>query len=132
MCIRDSLEFHRQPRSSDYIVCQDDFFRFNTDAPHSVDLFDFCDAEALARKALRQGEQERALDLLEKAVQLYRGDLFSDDSEDESVEAHRVRLRHTYLDAVRMLAQARDGAPTNARTVGDRSVTVGCPEAVRG
>lgn len=105
--LRSNLEAHRPPRSSEYIVCQDDFFRFNTDAPHSVDLFDFCDAEALARKALRQGEQERALDLLEKAVQLYRGDLFSDDSEDESVETHRVRLRHTYLDAVRMLSQLR-------------------------
>ncbi|MCL4681449.1 MAG: GAF domain-containing protein [Rhodocyclaceae bacterium] len=105
--LRSSLESRRRPRTSEYIVCRDDFFHFNTDAPHSIDLFDFCDAEALARNALRQGEQERALDLLEKAVQLYRGDLFADDSEDETIEAQRVRLRHVYLDAVRELARLR-------------------------
>lgn len=105
--LRSKLESARQPRTSEYVICRDDSFLFNTDAPHSIDLYDFCDAEALARTALRQGEQERAIQLLENAVQLYRGDLFADDTEDEAIEAQRVRLRNLYLDAVRSLAQLR-------------------------
>jgi DNA-binding SARP family transcriptional activator len=40
-------------------------------------------------------------------VQLYRGDLFADDNEDDSIETQRVRLRNHYLDAVRSLVQIR-------------------------
>ena len=105
--LRTVLETGRQARASDYVVCRNDYFFFNTEAPHSVDLFDFCDAEGLARDALRRGEHERAMDLFEKAVHLYRGDLFADDTEDESIEVQRVRLRHLYLDAVRALARLR-------------------------
>lgn len=105
--LRTAVESGRQPRSSEYVVCREDCYFFNTEAPHSVDLFDFLDAEALARSALRQGGHERAIELFEKAVQLYRGDLFADAGEDESFETHRVRLRHTYLDAARALAQLR-------------------------
>lgn len=105
--LRSALETTRDPRSSGYVICRDDHYFFNIDAPQSVDLFDFLDFIAGARTAQREGATERALGLLEDAVRLYRGDLFADDIEDESLEMHRVRLRHLFLDAARTLAGIR-------------------------
>lgn len=101
--LRSCLESRRPARESHYILRRDDCFFFNLDAPHSIDLFDFLDAESLARKALHQGDEERAMSLLERAIQLYRGDLFADDTEDEAIDVARIRLRQLYLDAVRTL-----------------------------
>ncbi|MCZ7565369.1 MAG: GAF domain-containing protein [Burkholderiales bacterium] len=105
--LRSAIESGRGARASEYIVCRDDHYFFNTEAPHSVDLFDFLDFIATARSAQREGAEQRALGLLEDAVRLFRGDLFADDTEDESLETHRVRLRHMYLDAARSLAAMR-------------------------
>lgn len=102
--LRSAIEADRGPRASEYILCRDDHYSFNIEAPHAVDLFDFIDSITGARKAQREGATDRALALLEAAVGLYRGDLFVDDVEDDSLETHRVRLRHMYLDAVRSLA----------------------------
>lgn len=105
--LRSTIESERGSRASAYVVCRDDRYRFNVEAPHSVDLYDFLDFVAAARDAQREGVDERALGLLEDAVRLYRGDLFADDAEDDALETHRVRLRHVYLDAVRSLAALR-------------------------
>lgn len=105
--LRSTLETGRGPRASEYIICRDDHYFFNTAAPHSVDLYQFLDAVAAARIAQRENAEERALGPLEEAVRLYRGDLFGDDTEDDSLDAHRVRLRHMYLDTVRALAAIR-------------------------
>lgn len=105
--LRSAIESTRNPRSSEYIICRDDHYFLNVDAPQSVDLFEFLDAIAGARTAQREGAEERALGLLEDVVRMYRGDLFADDIADESLETHRVRLRHLFLDAARALAGIR-------------------------
>ncbi|GMW05258.1 MAG: hypothetical protein AMXMBFR8_00550 [Nevskiales bacterium] len=105
--LRSTLESTRGPRCSGYVICRDDHYFLNVDAPQSVDLFDFLDFVAGARTAQREGATERALGMLEDAVRLYRGNLFADDIQDESLETHRVRLRHLYLDAVRALSDIR-------------------------
>lgn len=105
--LRSALESGRGPRSSGYVVCRDDHYFLDVATPQSVDLFDFLDFVAGARTAQREGTEERALGMLEDAVRLYRGDLFADDIEDEALEAHRVRLRHLFLDAARALAGIR-------------------------
>lgn len=105
--LRSAIESGRRQRESQYIVCRDDHYFFNVEAPQFVDLFAFSDLLGAARAALRQGAEARALGLLDDAVRLYRGDLYADDAEDESLESHRVRLRHAYLDAVRSLAKLR-------------------------
>ncbi len=105
--LRSAIESERGPRTSSFIVCRDDHYLFNIEAPHSVDLFNFLDFVATASDAQRVGAHERALGLLEDAVRLYRGDLFADDTQDESLDSQRVRLRHLYLDAVRSLARLR-------------------------
>lgn len=114
--LRSAIESDRGPRDSAYIVCRDDRYCFNSGAANRVDLYDFLDLSEAARAACRRGEDARALCLLEEAVHLYRGDLFADDAEDDRFESQRVRLRHTYLDAARMLAelQVRSGRADEA------------------
>lgn len=101
--LRSTLETGRSARASDYIVCRDNHYFFNTEAPHAVDLFVFLDRLSGARALRRAGAEQRALALYREAVTLYRGDLFADDVEASALEAHRVRLRHSYLEAVREL-----------------------------
>ena len=102
--LRSTLEAGRRQRVSDYIVCRNNRYHFNTEAPHAVDLFDFLDRLSGARAAQRAGAEERALVLYREAMALYRGDLFADDAEDSSIEAHRVSLRHSCAEAARELA----------------------------
>jgi DNA-binding SARP family transcriptional activator len=105
--LRSTIEAGRSKRSSHYIVCREDHYLFNTAAPQSVDLHDFLELIAAARSAQRQGAEDHALTLFEDAMGLYRGDLFADDTGNESFEMHRVQLRHSYLDAVRAVTAAR-------------------------
>ncbi|MFO1364707.1 MAG: BTAD domain-containing putative transcriptional regulator [Burkholderiales bacterium] len=114
--LRSTIERGRGPRTSAYVLCDEDRYRFNTEAPHAVDLFDFLDRVDAARGARRGGDDERALGLLEDALRLYRGDLFAEDAEEDPFEPQRVRLRHTYLDAARMRAElcVRSGRPDEA------------------
>jgi DNA-binding SARP family transcriptional activator len=105
--LRSTIEAGRSNRASEYIVCRDDHYHFNTTAPHSVDMHDFLELIAEARSAQRHGAEDHAMALFESAIELYRGDLFADDTESESFEMHRVQLRHSYLDAVRAVAASR-------------------------
>lgn len=105
--LRSTIESTRCQRSSTYVLCSEDRYRFNTEAPHRVDLYDFLDLTDAARRARRQGESERASELLEDALRLYRADLSAEDEEHDLFEFERVRFRHTYLDAARMLAELR-------------------------
>lgn len=105
--LRSALEAGRSAGASRYIVCRDNYYFFDNQAPHCVDLFDFLDLVASARALQRQGGDERALGPLEDAVALYRGDLFTGDTDSESFDLLRVNLRHSYLDAVRALVGLR-------------------------
>jgi two-component SAPR family response regulator len=102
--LRSQLEPGRRPGASSYVVSRDDRYHFNTAARLSVDLYDFLDLVADARRARRRGDPELAVGRLEEAVGLYRGTLFADADDNELVDLHRVRLRHAYLDAVRTVA----------------------------
>lgn len=106
--LRSALEATREPRASAYVVCRDDRYSFNVDVPHRVDVYDFLDLAEAARDAQRCGQDERAVELLEQALRLYRGDLFAEDAEsadDDLFEHRRIRLRQTCLDSARMLAE---------------------------
>jgi len=105
--LRSAVEATRGPRTSAFVLCQEDRYCLNVDAPHRIDLYDFLDMTDAARSAHRRGEDGRTLELLDEALQLYRGDLFAEDAMDDPFEPQRVRLRHTYLDAARMLANLR-------------------------
>lgn len=105
--LRSSIEAGRCPRASQYVLFEGDYYRFNTDAPHSVDVRDFEALLGEARRAHLHGHDDRALTLLGNALDLYRGDLFEGEADSEMFEMHRVRLRHLYLDAVREVVRAR-------------------------
>lgn len=102
--LRSRLEPGRRHGVSSYVVSHDDRYHFNIDTRHAVDLYDFLDLVADARRARRRGDEEVAAGQLEEALGLYRGNLFADTDDNEFVDLHRVRLRHTYLDAVRTVA----------------------------
>ena len=105
--LRSTLESQRRRRSSEYILCRDDHYLFNMQAPHSIDVHRFVDLLATARGARRQGAEQRALGAYEQALALYRGDLYADGADNEAFEPQRMRLRHSYLDAVRAVAGAK-------------------------
>jgi DNA-binding SARP family transcriptional activator len=105
--LRSTLERQRHRRSSQYILCRDDHYLFNMQAPHSIDVHQFVDLLAAARSARRQGAEQQALGAYEQAIALYRGDLYADSADDETFEPQRMRLRHSYLDAVRAVAGAK-------------------------
>ncbi len=105
--LRSAIEATRGQRASSFVLSHEDRYRFNVEAPHQVDLYEFLDHIDAARSARRRGEEDRAGELLEEALRLYRGDLYAEDAGDDPFEPQRVRLRHTYLDAARMLADLR-------------------------
>ena len=105
--LRSTLETQRRRRSSQYILCRDDHYLFNMQAPHSIDVHRFVDLLAAARSAQRQGAEQEALGAYEQALALYRGDLYADSADHETFEPQRMRLRHSYLDAVRAVAGAK-------------------------
>lgn len=102
--LRSQLEPGRRHGASSYVISRDDRYHFDTDAQHTVDLYEFLDLVADARRTRRRGDEEVAVGRLEEAIGLYRGNLFADTDDNELVDLHRVRLRHTYLDAVRTVA----------------------------
>lgn len=105
--LRSALEDERRDRRFGYILCRGDHYLLNTEAPHSIDLYEFTDLVAMARSAQRRGTAQAALHAYDKAIALYRGDLFNDDVAFESFDAQRLQLRHSYLDAVRAVAEAK-------------------------
>lgn len=123
--LRSAIEATRGPRASAFVLCGDDRYCFNIDSPHRVDLYDFVDLADAARRAQRSGQDEHAVELLDQALRLYRGDLFVEDiesAEDDPFESRRLRLRHTCLDAARMLTDLhlRSGRTVEAiRTLRD-------------
>lgn len=103
--LRSQLEPGRRHGASAYVVSHDDRYHLDTGARHSVDLYEFLDLIEDARRARRRGDEELAVGRLEDALGLYRGNLFADSDDSEVFEMHRVRLRHSYLDAVRSVAR---------------------------
>lgn len=89
-----------------YVQNQQDFYFFNTEAPHFVDLFRFQQLLQTAKTAHRQTlAAERVIAYLESAVSLYHGDLFSDEPYNEWLDAPRTLLRQQYIEAVKELTR---------------------------
>jgi len=82
----------------------------------SVDVEDFRSLIRRSHRAATQGEGvDQVIGLLDRAVDLYRGDLFLDADQDW-YEAERRRLRDEFLEAVLRLADlsSRHGSPERA------------------
>lgn len=106
--LRSAVETGRIRRRSAFIEFDGEHYRLNPDGACAIDLYAFDDALAAAGSARRRGDEPGCLAWLETAIDMYRGDLFGDDDGGGEVfEAHRIRVRHAYLDAVRAVARLR-------------------------
>jgi DNA-binding SARP family transcriptional activator len=103
--LRDKLEPGRSRRASTpFIVTVRGGYAINRRHVRiDADLFTEAVRDGLA--ALERGEDDRAYQLLELAMSLYRGDLFEDEPYAEWVMAERDRLRAMATDSLRALTR---------------------------
>jgi DNA-binding SARP family transcriptional activator len=93
-------------------------FFLDRDSPYSTDIDEFRALLEQARMATadRRPSNEVAV-LLERAVALYRGDLFADDDRSDWILAEREAFRGLYLDALIRLARHHCGAAAWDRVI---------------
>jgi DNA-binding SARP family transcriptional activator len=104
-CLRSVIEPFREERRWIYICNQGEFYYFNMESPHWIDLYTFRRHEASAARAERSGQHHEAIMDLEEGLALYRGDLFEDDPYADWCAPERTDLRHRYLDMLLRLAE---------------------------
>ncbi|MBZ0274408.1 response regulator [bacterium] len=113
--LRSVIEPRRARQEWLYVVNRGEFYYLNLDAPIDLDLVRF---RKLSSRGLRAGFAATAdvIDDLERAVELYRGDLFEDDPFSSWCEAERQKLKETHANMLDRLARlhAKRGAPEKA------------------
>jgi DNA-binding SARP family transcriptional activator len=87
-----------------WILYEDGFYRFNRSMDHWYDV-DAFEQNIESAEKLGGTLDEAAIEKLEEAVSLYRGDFLSDLSNDEWGTLRREELRNKYLRAVSMLGE---------------------------
>lgn len=99
--IEPEVEGHRWA----HIRTQEDRFLFDHSSSCFVDLSEFQTLVAQSHKAHARGcPADEVMDLLDRAISLYRGDLFEDAPDAEWAAALRGSLRASYLDTLLRLA----------------------------
>jgi non-specific serine/threonine protein kinase len=88
----------------EWVVFEDDAYAFNRSLPYWFDLEEFENKLDQARRLLRAGSDSpastgRAIQLLEEAAGLYRGDFLEDLAEGDWAVPRRERLREHYVQA---------------------------------
>lgn len=104
--LRRVVEPKRPGRQWDHVLSQGDTFLLDLGAHCSLDLKQWRDLLAAARTASARADSDaETIDLLERAVSLYRGDLFSDDLDSQWFLAARQTCRTQLLEALLQLAR---------------------------
>lgn len=85
--------------SSEWILFEEDQYRFNRALPYRLDMEVF-ESNLTRASHLRERVPEQAIALLEEAIQLYRGDFVEDLIEGEWFLLPREELRRKYLNAL--------------------------------
>ena len=102
---------HALPNADRYLEVTVQTLQWRSDAPFSLDLFDFNTEISHAEQALKQSSSLKAREALERAAELYKGDLLPG-CYDEWIISHREGLRQSYLDVLErlgnMLEEQRD------------------------
>lgn len=93
-----------------HIRTQEDRFLFDLSSSCFVDLFEFQSLVTQSHKAHSRGcPADEVMDLLDRAISLYRGDLFEDTPDAEWAAPLRRSLRDSYLDSILRLAELAGG-----------------------
>ena len=104
-CLRKTIEPEVVGKQWAYVQCTGDNFYLDTDDSCVVDLYRFRELISLSQKAMMvPGNVDHRVELLEEAIELYRGDLFSDSPDFPLFEAERETLRQDYLQALLTLS----------------------------
>lgn len=104
--LRAAIEPHAAERRWTYLLNEGETYTFFPAEATSVDLITFQENIALARRDLREGAfVPQAIDYLEQAVELYRGDLYEEDQYCEWCYAERIALQREFLDALANLVR---------------------------
>jgi DNA-binding SARP family transcriptional activator len=105
--LRDILEPGRpKRRPSSFVVFENGGYRLHAQRVRiDVDEFERCTREGAA--AAHSGDHDLARGLLERAVDLYRGDFLADEPYADWALAERERLQGTAVQAFRALAEIR-------------------------
>lgn len=114
--LRAVIEPYREQRKWVFVCNLGDLYYFNMESPHWIDIFAFRRHAASAQEAERRGRRAEAIQHLEAALDLYRGDLFSDDPYATWCDLARLDLRHRQLDLSAKVADLliAEGNPTRA------------------
>ena len=105
--LRSVIEPHRAERSWIYVRNRGDLYYLDLDAPIDIDIRRYRALLALGMRAGRELGDE-ALEALEQAVAMYRGELFEDDPYSDFCELDRRELAERQLDALVRLSMAYD------------------------
>lgn len=102
--LRHVIEPQRPEQAWRFVRNRGDVYYLDTAAPIEIDLLRFRRLLERARAAIA-ARPEEAIDALEQAVALYRGDLFADDPYAEWCQSERRELQERQVDALARLAR---------------------------
>lgn len=110
--LRSVIEPQRAERDWMYVRNRGDFYYLDMRAPIDIDVTTF---RGLVTQGLAAGaiDDAQAITCLERAVDVYTGDLFEDDPIAEWCEAERQELRSSYASALERLAELHIKAGRN-------------------
>lgn len=104
--LRGVIEPHAAERRWTYLLNEGETYTFLPGETTSVDLISFQENLTLARRDLRENAfAPDATHYLERAVELYRGDLYEGDQYCEWCDVERFALQREFLDALASLAR---------------------------
>ena len=103
--LRSAIEPHAADRRWVYICKQGEFYYFNVESSHWVDLHEFRRLRTGAGRSEREGRVEDSIQQLEAALSLYRGDLYQDEPFADWCTTERSELRRLCLEVVTRLAE---------------------------
>lgn len=94
----------------DLIVFEDDAYRINPGLPTWCDVEEFEQLIDLAHRAETRGDDDVALELLQRSAQLYTAEFAEDAPYEEWALAERERLRYAFVGAVNRLGDLTETA----------------------
>jgi len=102
--LRGAIEPFREQRRWLYVCNIAEFYYFNMESAHWIDVYAFRRRAAAGNEAARRGSIQEAIRHFEAALTLYRGDLFADEPYAGWCELERAELRRRSVDLMGRLA----------------------------
>lgn len=105
--LRSAIEPYDSEGRRTYVRSDGDQYHFDMEAPHWIDLHEFRREAACASLADRERRGDQAIEHAERALDVYRGDLFADDPSMDWCGPQRKQLQDRYLDLLSHIAEHR-------------------------